>query len=113
MTIFIENMFAEQLKCNGFALYYYDKIKVGEIDFIVEQNADLLPVEIKSRKDYRSHKALNNLLAIKEFAIKEAKVFCTGNIEVEDNITYYPFYMIMFFQKQEMASKIKFEKIII
>ncbi len=107
----MENMFAEQLKSNSFALYYYDKIKVGEIDFIVEQNADLIPVEIKSGKDYKSHKALDNLLAIKEFSIKEAKVFCTGNIEVKDNITYYPFYMIMFFQKQNMANKIIFEDI--
>lgn len=107
----MENLFAEQLKSNGFNLYYYDKIKVGEIDFIVEQNADLIPMEIKSGKDYKSHKALNKLLEVKEFAIKEAKVFCTGNVEIEDKITYYPFYMIMFFQKQNMASKIKFENI--
>ena len=106
----IENLFAEQLKSNDFALYYYDKIKVGEIDFIIEQNADLIPVEIKSGTGYKSHKALDNLLAIKEFAIKEAKVFCAGNMEVAENITYYPFYMIMFFQKQNMANKIKFEK---
>ena len=107
----MENLFAEQLKSNGFALYYYDKIKIGEIDFIIEQNADLIPVEIKSGKDYRSHKALDNLLAVDEYAITEAKVFCTGNLEVDGKITYYPFYMIMFFQKQNMANKIIFENI--
>lgn len=105
----MENMFADQLKSNGFSLYYYDKNKVGEIDFIVEQNANLLPVEIRSGKDYKIHKALNNLLSVKEFAIKEAVVFCKGNIEVVDNIKYYPFYMIMFFKKQNMAKLIKFE----
>ena len=47
--------------------------------------------EISSRKDYKIHKALNNLLSIKEFAIKEAVVFCKGNIEVFENIKYYPF----------------------
>jgi len=107
----MENMFAEQLKSNGFNLYYYDKIKVGEIDFVVEQNATLIPIEIKSGKDYRAHKALNNLLEIKEFALKEAKVFCTGNVEVEDNITYYPFYMVMFFKKHNLENKIIFEDI--
>lgn len=107
----MENLFADQLKSNGFALYYYDKIKVGEIDFIVEQNTELIPVEIKSGKDFKSHKALDNLLAIKEFSIKKATIFCTGNVELEDNITYYPLYMIMFFQKQNTTNKIIFENI--
>ncbi len=51
------------------------------------------------------------LISKDEFAIKEAKVFCTGNVETEDKITYYPFYMIMFFQKQNIANKIIFDKL--
>lgn len=107
----MENMFAEQLKSNGFNIYYYDKSKVGEIDFIVEQSAALIPVEIKSGKDYKKHKALDNLLNIAEFNLNSANVFCIGNVEVEGKITYYPLYMIMFFTKENTASKIIFEDI--
>jgi hypothetical protein len=105
----MENMYAQQLKSNGFELYYYDKQKVGEVDFVVEQHASLIPVEIKSGNDYKSHKALNNLLGIDEFNISNAYVFCKGNIEVVNKITYLPFYMIMFFKKENLLSKIKFE----
>ena len=70
----MENMFAQQLKSNGFNLYYFDKQKVGEVDFIVEQYAELVPVEIKSGKDYKSHRALNNLLAVDEYKLKESIV---------------------------------------
>ena len=105
----MENMFAQQLKSNGFALYYYDKNKVGEVDFVVEQHAALVPVEIKSGKDYKTHKALDNLLSIKEYKLNEAFVFCTGNIESIGKIVYLPLYMIMFFKKETMFDKIRFE----
>ena len=107
----MENMFAQQLKSNGFNLYYFDKQKVGEVDFIVEQHAELVPVEIKSGKDYKSHRALDNLLAVDEYKLKESLVFCIGNIEAEDKVVYLPLYMIMFFKKENMLNKIVFENI--
>lgn len=107
----MENMFAQQLKSNGFTLYYFDKQRVGEVDFIVEQHAELVPVEIKSGKDYKSHRALNNLLAVDEYKLKESLVFCTGNVEVEDRVVYLPLYMIMFFKKENMLNKIVFNNV--
>lgn len=107
----MENMFAQQLKSNGFNLYYFDKQKVGEVGFIVEQHAELVPVEIKSGKDYKSHRALNNLLAVDEYKLKESLVFCIGNIEAEDKVVYLPLYMIMFFRKENMLNKIVFKDI--
>ena len=107
----MENMFAQQLKSNGFNLYYFDKQKVGEVDFIVEQHAELVPVEIKSGKDYKAHRALNNLLAVDEYKLKESLVFCVGNIETEDKVVYLPLYMIMFFKKENMLNKIVFSKV--
>lgn len=105
----MENMFAQQLKSNCFTLYYFDKQRVGEVDFIVEQHAGLVPVEVKSGKDYKSHRALNNLLAMEEYKLKESLVFCIGNVEVEDNVVYLPLYMIMFFKKENMLNKIVFK----
>ena len=107
----MENMFAQQLKSNGFNLYYFDKQKVGEVDFIVEQHAELVPVEIKSGKDYKSHRALNNLLAVAEYKLKESLVFCIGNIETEGKVVYLPLYMIMFFKKENMLNKIVFNNV--
>ncbi len=107
----MENMFAQQLKSNGFTLYYFDKQRVGEVDFIVEQHAGLVPVEVKSGKDYKSHRALNNLLAVEEYKLKESLVFCIGNVEVEDNVVYLPLYMIMFFKKENMLNKIVFNNV--
>ncbi len=104
----IENMFAQQLLSNGFRLFYYDKQKYGELDFIMEQHGELIPVEIKSGNDYKSHKALNNVLSVPEFGLKQAVVFSKGNIEQVQNVTYYPFYMIMFFKKERMFDKIQF-----
>lgn len=58
----MENVFAVQLKYNGYHLYYYDKKKTGEINFVVEYESELLNIEIKSGKGYKNHNALNNLL---------------------------------------------------
>ena len=107
----MENMFAQQLKSNGFTLYYFDKQKVGEVDFVVEQHAELVPVEIKSGKDHRSHRALDHLMAVNEYKLKESFVFCPGNVEAEGKIVYLPLYMIMFFQKENMLNKIVFESV--
>jgi hypothetical protein len=105
----MENMFAQQLKVNGFELYYYDKQKVGEVDFVVEQHASLIPIEIKSGNSYRAHKALCNLLDINEFKLSKGYVFCNGNVEKKDKVVYLPFYMICFFKKGNMFDKIKFD----
>lgn len=58
----MENMFAMQLQSNGFKLYYYDRKKYEEIDFIVETDRNLLPIEIKSGKDYKTHASLTRVM---------------------------------------------------
>jgi len=102
----LENVFAKELKSNGFNLYYYDKKKTGEIDFVVEQCSNLIPIEIKSGKNYKSHASLNKLLDIDQYKLKHSIVFSTGNVEVADKIIYLPLYMIMFFKKEDNIDKI-------
>lgn len=94
----LENIFATNLKANQFNLYYFNKQKIGEVDFVVQQGAQIIAVEIKSGNDYHRHAALNNLLSVSEWKISEGIVFCKGNIEEVDKITYYPWYMVMFFK---------------
>lgn len=95
-----ENVSAQSLHTHGFKdLYYYNNKKNGEIDFLIEKNGKVIPIEIKSGKDYQKHSALNNLFKIKEYAINEAYIFCNDNVVIKDNIIYYPIYMIDLLRK--------------
>ncbi len=91
-----ENVAAQELKAHGFKTYYYNSKKYGELDFIAEYNGKVLPIEIKSGKSYQRHSALNNILNINNYNLDEAFVFSNYNIKVENKITYYPIYMLMF-----------------
>ncbi len=91
-----ENAVAQELKAHGFDLYYFNSKKQGEVDFLIEYNGEILPVEIKSGKDHMKHTALNSLLRIKEYGINKAFVFHNGNVSVHDNIYYLPAYFTMF-----------------
>lgn len=95
----MENVFATQLKCNGYALYYYNKKVLGEINFIIEFEGALRPIEIKSGKSYKQHKALNNLL--QTIKVQKPIVFCIGNLEETADVLYLPLYMIMFLKDEK------------
>ena len=56
-----ENAAAQELTAHGFTLYYYNSKKLGEVDFMIETEGKVLPIEIKSGKDYYRHKAISNL----------------------------------------------------
>ena len=95
----LENAFAELLKANGFALRYLNKKNIGELDFVVQQNDEVMPIEIKSGKDYKTHAALNNALKVKEWNLKKGIVFCMDNIQKTEKITYLPWYLVMFLKQ--------------
>lgn len=91
---------AQELNSHGFNnLFYYDSKKIGEVDFLIEYEGEVLPLEVKSGKNYVNHKALDNLLSEKQYKIKEAYVLCDGNVEMRGNIIYFPIYMIDFIRK--------------
>ena len=96
-----ENAIAEELVSKGFDLYYYKNNKVGEIDFLIENKGVVIPLEIKSGKNYKRHNALDNLL-VDNIDIPKAYIFSNNNIEVDGNKVYLPIYMIMFFEKDQI-----------
>lgn len=103
-----ENVVAQELLAHGFdELYYYNSKKMGEVDFVVELSGEVLPVEVKSGKDYIRHRALNNILDCREYDIPQAVVLCNGNYSVSDRVAYAPIYMVMFIRKEE-ALDVKF-----
>lgn len=96
-----ENAAAQELKAHGFDLYYFNSKKQGELDFLVEQQGNVLPIEIKSGKDYTKHAALSNVMANVNYAIPAAYVFHNGNVSVSGKVVYYPIYMLMFLHKEK------------
>lgn len=63
-------------------------------------NGKVVPLEIKSGKDYKRHSALNNVLEGEEYQISE------GNVETVGRKVYLPIYMIMFLEEKKMENTI-------
>ncbi|MBO5967645.1 MAG: ATP-binding protein [Clostridia bacterium] len=91
-----ENAAAQELRAHGFDLYYFNSRKQGELDFLVELGGDILPIEIKSGKDYMKHAALSTVMANEDYAIPTAYVFQNDNVNTNGKIVYFPIYMLMF-----------------
>ena len=95
-----ENVVAQELTAHGFGeLYYFNSKKQGEVDFLIEYKGNVLPLEVKSGKDYKRHSALNNLLANEDYDIPQAVVLCNGNVSQVGKVLYFPIYMVMLFKR--------------
>ena len=99
-----ENAAAQELKALGYNLFYFISKKLGEIDFLIEYNGEILPIEIKSGSRLTQHSALNNL--INTYDIKEAFVFGDCNIKQIEKISYFPVYMLMFLMPYKLPEKL-------
>ena len=107
-----ENLAAQELRAHGYSLFYFNNKRQGELDFVIEDRGHVLPLEIKSGKDYKRHNALSNVMSNEEYAIAKAIVFSNGNVEQKANILYCPIYMLMFLQPEALANPIfRFEPI--
>ncbi len=102
---FLENAIAQQLVVNGFDLYYYDKVKIGEIDFLVQKGSRVIPLEAKSGSDCKKHTALNNLMAVEEWQLEEALVLCGENVMKEGCVKYLPWYAVSFFKQDTLPAQ--------
>ena len=89
-----ENAIAQELTAAAIPLWYYQSDTVGEVDFLIEgKSGNVVPIEVKSGKKVRSHAALDRLVSIGEYKIKEALVLSRNNVSQEGRITYVPLYM--------------------
>ena len=103
-----ENLAAQELKAHGFELYYFNSKKQGEVDFLIEHEGNVLPIEIKSGKDYTKHAALSNIMSNADYDIKEAFVFQNDNVSTDGKIVYYPIYMLMFLENKNREKDLIF-----
>lgn len=97
-----ESVVAQELAAHGFRLHYYDNKKKGEVDFLIDDRHTLnvLPLEIKSGKDYTQHSALSKFLQSPDYDIHHAIVFSNERkVFVKKGITYLPIYYCMFLEQ--------------
>lgn len=102
-----ESAVAQELHAHGCPLFYYDNKKLGEVDFIIDDYGHLsvLPIEVKSGKDYYVHSALDKFISNEDYSVKDAIVLCNRR-EVKtakEGVTYMPVYYAMFIQDAKPA----------
>ena len=95
-----ESVVASELAAHGHKLFYYDNRSKGEVDYLTDdyESLSVVPLEIKSGKDYTVHSALNNFVKNEDYNIKKAYVLSNErDVKIKDKIIYLPIYYIMFF----------------
>lgn len=103
-----ESTVAMQLASLGHSLFYYDNRHKGEVDFLIDDynNLTVVPIEVKSGKDYTIHSALNSLLGNAHSRIKmEIVLSNSSEIKRDGRILYLPVYMVMLLKLSRDESK--------
>lgn len=102
-----ETAVAVQLKALGHKLFYYDNRKNGEVDFLIDDysNLSVLPVEVKSGRDYQIHSALNHFISNDSYPVSYGMVLSNEReIKVKDKVTYIPIYFVIFLKQKNDES---------
>ena len=97
-----ECVVAMELKSHGYKLFYYDNKKNGEVDFLIDDynSLSILPIEVKSGKDYTIHSALSRFINVSDYNVKQGVVLSnSGEITEKEGIIYLPVYMTMYLGK--------------
>lgn len=92
-----ETVVASELNSHGKKLYYYDNRLKGEVDFLIDDYDALtvIPIEVKSGRDFTIHSALNNLQ--KTGSVQTGIVLSNSSeIMQKGNTLYLPVYYAMF-----------------
>ena len=96
-----ENFVSQELRAHGFErLYYFKSRKQGEVDFLISRGNTVVPLEVKSGRDYTKHHALDRILSNPKYGLQSAIVFSNANVSIDGAIIYYPIYMLMFIQRE-------------
>ena len=94
-----ETVVATELQAHGHPLFYYDNKQKGEVDFLIDDydNLTVMPIEVKSGKDYSIHRSLDRFVTNPDYNIHSAVVLSNdGASRTEDGMIYLPIYYVMF-----------------
>lgn len=87
-----ENIIAECLVKKGYPLYYYRSSEYQELEFIIEKNGEVIPIEVKAGNT--STVSLNQF--INRYNPSIAYKLINGNIGIHETKKTIPHYMILF-----------------
>lgn len=94
-----ESVVASELAAHGHRLFYYDNRNRGEVDYLIDDydSLSVVPIEVKSGKDYTVYSALNTFVKNEDYHITKAYVLSnTREIKTKGKIIYIPIYFVMF-----------------
>ena len=97
-----ENAVAQQLTANGLEPYFCKKKNIGEMDFVIEMSGRIVPIEVKSGKSYKTHRALDKFMNVSDYHLEKAYVFSVGNVEVDGRVIYLPIYMCYLLKEKKI-----------
>ncbi|MDE6521815.1 MAG: AAA family ATPase [Muribaculaceae bacterium] len=92
-----------QLAANENKLFYYDNRNRGEVDFLYDDydSLSVVPIEVKSGKDYKRHVAITRFVSNPEYGIEQGYVLSNSRIvESDGKIHYVPIYFSLFFDNR-------------
>ena len=94
--VIAENYVANELQANGISLYYWAKNQVAEIDFLIDTQNGVIPIEVKANENKKS-KSLNYFIEEnkKELAIR----ISANNFGFENKIKSVPLYAVFCINK--------------
>lgn len=85
----VENYVQAQLLCNGYDTYYWHSASEAEVDFIIQRQGSIVPIEVKSADNTRA-KSLNTY--IKRYRPEYAIKVSSKNFSFEDGKKTVPLY---------------------
>lgn len=94
-----ETVVSQELICHGHNLFYFDRRKVGEVDYLIDDydTLSVLPIEVKSGRDNSSYRALPKICENNNYKIKKAYVLSNEReVKQINKIIYLPIYFVMF-----------------
>ena len=86
-----EHYVANELRVKGYELYYWESKGKAELDFLIQKNMDIVPIEVKSSTHV---KARSLDLYIKTYNPKYAIRSSERNFGLENNIKSVPLYAV-------------------
>lgn len=87
-----ENFVAETLVKNGYSLHYYKPNENSNLEFVIERNGEVVPIEVKAGNT--ATKSLNQF--IENFSPSVAFKLISGNIGENERKISLPHYLTMF-----------------
>lgn len=88
----IENFVALHLCIKGYSLNFWESESQSKIEFVIHQNDDLLPIEVKVDNNTRSKNL--SMYRSKYTDAKEAVKISTRNFSYDNHIKYVPLYAV-------------------